>query len=82
MRQVLDDRGYPSEDDWERGRPTSPSTIRKWSRTTARATVSGTAIALRGHGKGDTEDLRLAMTRFRGLFDELLEGERVEEEVR
>ena len=35
-----------------------------------------------GDGKGDTEDLRLAMTRFRGLFDELLEGERVEEEVR
>ena len=35
-----------------------------------------------GDGSGDTEDLRQAMTRFRALFDELLEGERVEEEVR
>ena len=83
VRQVLDDRGYPSEDDWEqRAADVSvdyPEVVENYR--------EGHGLWHRyrsseGEGKGDTEDLRQAMTRFRRLFDELLEGERVEEEVR
>ena len=36
----------------------------------------------RADGAGDTENLRQAMVHFRLLFEELLEGERVEQGVR
>lgn len=83
VRRVMDDRGYPSEDDFERRAadvsvdyPDVVENYREghglWHRYRS----------AEGDGKGDTEDLRQAMTRFRRLFDELLEGERVEEEVR
>jgi hypothetical protein len=83
VRRVLDERGYPSEDDWEqRAADVSvdyPEVVENYR--------EGHGLwhryrSAEGDGKGDTEDLRQAMTRFRGLFDELLEGERVEEEVR
>jgi hypothetical protein len=80
MRRVLDDRGYPSEDDWEqRAADVSvdyPDVVENYR--------EGHGLWHRyrsadGGDSGDTEDLRKAMTSFRRLFDELLEGERVEE---
>jgi hypothetical protein len=81
VRQAMEERGYPSDDDFERRAadvsvdyPDVVENYREghglWDRYS------------RSDGDGQTEDLRQAMVHFRLLFEELLEGERVEQEVR
>ena len=81
VRRVMDERGYPSEEDFERRAADVsvdyPDVVENYR--------EGHGLWHRyrsSDGDGETEDLRKAMTHFRRLFDELLEGERVEEGAR
>ena len=79
VQQVMAERGYPVDEDFERRAADVsvdyPDVVENFR--------EGHALVQRHEaGEGGTEELRQAMTRFRSLFDELLEGERVEEEVR
>jgi hypothetical protein len=81
VQQVMQERGYPTDADFERRAadvsvdyPDVVENYREghglWDRYS------------RADGAGDTENLRQAMVHFRLLFEELLEGERVEQGVR
>jgi hypothetical protein len=81
VQQAMQERGYPTDADFERRAadvsvdyPDVVENYREghglWDRYS------------RADGDGETEDLRQAMVHFRLLFEELLEGERVEQEVR
>jgi len=81
VQQVMSERGYPTADDFERRAadvsvdyPDVVENYREghglWDRYS------------RGDGDGQTEDLRQAMVHFRLLFEELLVGDRVEQEAR
>ena len=81
VRRVMDERGYPTDDDFERRAADVsvdyPDVVENYR--------EGHGLWHRyrsSDGNGDTEDLRQAMVHFRRLFDELLEGEQVEEGVR
>jgi FtsZ-interacting cell division protein ZipA len=79
VQQVMAERGYPVDEDFERRAADVsvdyPDVVENFR--------EGHALVERHEaGKGGTEELRQAMTRFRSLFEELLEGEHVEEEVR
>jgi hypothetical protein len=79
VRRVMDDRGYPSDDDFERRAADVsvdyPDVVENYREG------HGLWERYRTSDDGQTEDLRQAMVHFRRLFDELLEGERVEQEV-
>ena len=78
VQQVMGARGYPTDDDFEsRAADVSvdhPEVVENYR--------EGHALWRRydeANGQGETEDLRQAMVRFRALFEELLEGDRVGE---
>lgn len=69
VQQVMDDRGYPVDDDLEQraadisvDHPEVVENYRAAHRISVRA----------GNGEASTEDLRQAMVHFRSLFDDLL----------
>ena len=74
MRRVMEDRGYPAADDFERRAADIsvdyPDVVENFR--------EGHRLA----GEDDTESLRRAMVHFRSLFDELVEAGRTHEEVR
>jgi hypothetical protein len=79
VQQAMGERGYPVDDDFERRAADlsvdHPRVVESFRR--------GHELWLRyDRGDGTTEELRQAMVHYRSLFEELLAGERVEEEVR
>jgi len=78
LRDVMVDRGYPADDDFDRRAADvsvdHPQVVENYreGRRLAQASRSGSA---------STEDLRNAINHYRALFEELVEGER-EVEVR
>ena len=78
VQQAMGERGYPTDDDFERRAADvsvdHPDVVENYR--------EGHALWQRydaADGDGQTEDLRQAMVHFRALFDDLLQGERVEE---
>jgi hypothetical protein len=78
VQQAMGERGYPTDDDFERRAADvsvdHPDVVENYR--------EGHGLWRRyadADGDGQTEDLRQAMVHFRKLFEELLEGERVEE---
>jgi len=78
VQQVMGERGYPKDDDFERRAADvsvdHPDVVENYR--------EGHALWRRydeANGDGQTEDLRQAMVHFRALFEELLEGDRVRE---
>lgn len=73
--EVMRDRGYPVEDDFERRAADvsvdHPEVVEHYREAHAISTRTT-------EGRTSTEDLRKAMVHFRALFDELLGGERDE----
>ena len=81
VQQVMQERGYPTDADFERRAADVsvdyPDVVENYR--------EGHGLwdsYSRADGGGDTENLRQAMVHFRLLFEELLEGERVEQGVR
>ncbi len=79
VQEVMADRGYPVDDDFERRAadvsvdyPDVVENFREGHRL----------VQEQGDSDGDTESLRQAMVHFRSLFDELLEEKRTHEEAR
>lgn len=77
VTQAMGERGYPTDDDFERRAADvsvdHPEVVENYR--------EGHGLWRRysdADGDGQTEDLRQAMVHFRKLFEELLEGERVE----
>ena len=78
IQSVMRERGYPVEDFDQRAADLSvdyPDVVENYREG------HGLWERYRTSEDGQTEDLRQAMVHFRRLFDELLEGERVEQEV-
>ena len=79
VQQVMAERGYPVDDDFDRRAADIsvdyPEVVENFREGHA-------LVVAHEAGQGGTEELRIAMTRFRALFDELLEGEPVEAEAR
>jgi hypothetical protein len=61
VQQVMGDRGYPVDQDFEQRALTYRSTIRKWWNYRAANAISGRA----GNGDASTEQLRQSMVHFR-----------------
>lgn len=79
VQQVMAERGYPVDEDFER-RAADISV--DYPDVVDNFREGHSLVRQHQAGKGGTEELRQAMTRFRSLFDELLEDGRVEEEAR
>lgn len=78
VRVVMEARGYPVSDFEQSAADVSvdhPQVVTNYRAAHAIAVAHE-------RGEGTTEDLRQAMVHYRALFDELLEGGRVEQEVR
>jgi hypothetical protein len=78
VQQVMAERGYPVDDDFERRAADvsvdHPDVVENFREAHG-------LLTRYDHGEGGTEALRRAMVHYRSLFDELLEGGRVGEEV-
>lgn len=80
VQQAMGERGYPVEDDDFESRA---ATLSVEHADVVQDFRQGHELWTRyDRGDGSTEDLRQAMVHYRSLFERLLEGERVGEEVR
>jgi hypothetical protein len=80
VQQAMGERGYPVDDDDVESRA---ATLSVEHGDVVQDFRKGHELWQRyDRGEGSTEDLRQAMVHYRSLFERLLEGERVTEEVR